>query len=158
MPAEAEPAPESALEGAPKEKKSPPSMFTTFTFYARVLELLMAVLYADQLPGLENNCYFLSQACYGYMFALWWHMIFFLIPMRGKLKFFKAWRITSPFSSMWIVLWGMLAVCWVMWLWDFSGEKCQVLRDISYMGVTPSILYFLAIRCKESGKCQLYKE
>ncbi|CAD7970486.1 unnamed protein product [Amoebophrya sp. A25] len=125
-----------------------------YTFWARVTEFALFILFIDQLPMFENDCVFMSYACYGVAFSLFYHLMFFIFPWRGKLKYIRMYcAVTRPWSCF-ALLSGAFSGALSTYYSFFGG--CPMLRDLCFLGAVPSLLYVAAWYAGESGECDLW--
>eukprot|EP00397_Hematodinium_sp_SG-2012_P038010 GEMP01041292.1.p1 GENE.GEMP01041292.1~~GEMP01041292.1.p1 ORF type:complete len:158 (+),score=14.08 GEMP01041292.1:725-1198(+) len=121
-------------------------------FWARICEgICVTILFPTSL-GVEG-CFFFSHTVLFFSLAMMLHMIFFIIPLRGRFRLLTAFRVSSPWKSVSILLPGMCS-CLVVYFTFLGG--CPALRNSLFFTIVPILLYFLAIQLGERGNEMLW--
>lgn len=138
---------------------------SSFCFWARVSEGIVAILLIDQLPEFESFCFFMSRSCWAAAFSLLYHLFWFVFPinntllptsLRGLLTLVKnTTQIISPLPSC-IFLAGIWIGSLTTYYTWFGG--CPVLKNLIWLLTFPIFLFFLGWRRGESGKCKIFSE
>lgn len=124
------------------------SMALHVCWYARVAEL--AFLLALIVNFFEaSGCTYFSYAVLGLIGGILWHITFLIVPLRGKLKMLKFFRIASPMKSL-LIIGPSVGGVFVLYFVFLGG--CPALRNTVLLGIVPCGLYGLAIWRKETGK------
>eukprot|EP00392_Amoebophrya_sp_AT5.2_P010960 g11033.t1 len=124
---------------------------------ARVFEFVVMIFLLDQTPRFEGyGCRMMTYSCWGVAASLAFHLMFFLFPWRGNLKYIRAvfliYRPWMCFSLLAGAFGGAVSTYYCFF------SSCVVLRNIClWGGLIICGLYALAWFRGETGQCDLYQ-